>query len=610
MSRLELFAPNDAQLVVEKMFREMERRIDSSPSDLCPVDIARVFLEFSHAQSCGKCIPGRVGLGNLKHLITDVIDGKATMETLRVIEETAITIMESADCAIGFEAAHLVYKSIIGNRDDYIEHIQHNRCLTKCNLPVPCVGLCPAHVDVPGYIALIAENRNVDAVKLIRKDNPFPSACAFICEHPCEARCRRTLVDEPLNIKGLKRYAVDNAGYVAPPKCAPSTGKHVAIVGGGPGGLTAAYYLQLMGHCVEVYENSDKLGGMLRYGIPNYRLPKERLDEDIQVILDTGVKVHTGVKIGRDVSIEELRKKSDAVLLTIGASTDKKLGLEHEDAKNVMSAVEFLRDVTSSDRYSIEGKNVVVIGGGNVAMDAVRTAVRYKAKKVSIVYRRTIEDMTALREEIDGALNEGIEFVTLKAPKNIEIDENGLAIGLKVTPQMTGLVKRGRPSVKDSGEPEYVIPCDILIIAIGQNIDSGYFEKAGVPVEKGKLITGNDGGFMNFEDVFAGGDCSAGPATVIKAVSDGKVLAANIDEYLGFDHKISCDVEIPRARVEEITPRGRVNLQEREACERVNDFEGIELGMTERSAKQEAGRCLRCDHFGLGILRGGRQDKW
>ena len=336
MSRLELRSPNQAQLVVEGLYKDLERRIESSPPGLCPVDMSRAFLEICHAQSCGKCVPCRVGLGQLKNLITDVLDGKATIRTLTEIQETAKSIMESADCAIGYEAANMVYKGAIGFKDDYVEHIMYHRCLSTLKQPVPCVSRCPARVDIPGYIALVREGRYEDAIRLIRKDNPFPTTCGFICEHPCEALCRRNMIDDAVNIRGLKRMAADAAGYVAPPECAESTGKNIAVVGGGPGGLSAAYFLQLMGHQVTVYEMLPKLGGMLRYGIPNYRLPKERLDDDIQAILDTGVKVDCGKAIGKDYSIVDLKEKYDAVLITIGASTDKKLGLEGEDAKGVI----------------------------------------------------------------------------------------------------------------------------------------------------------------------------------------------------------------------------------------------------------------------------------
>lgn len=610
MSRLELRSPNQAQLVVEGLYKDLERRIESSPPGLCPVDMSRAFLEICHAQSCGKCVPCRVGLGQLKNLITDVLDGKATIRTLTEIHETAKSIMESADCAIGYEAANMVYKGAIGFKDDYVEHIMYHRCLSTLKQSVPCVSRCPARVDIPGYIALVREGRYEDAIRLIRKDNPFPTTCGFICEHPCEALCRRNMIDDAVNIRGLKRMAADAAGYVAPPECAESTGKNIAVVGGGPGGLSAAYFLQLMGHQVTVYEMLPKLGGMLRYGIPNYRLPKERLDDDIQAILDTGVKVDCGKAIGKDYSIVDLKEKYDAVLITIGASTDKKLGLEGEDAKGVVSAVQFLRDVGHGTQESLEGKEVAVIGGGNVSMDAVRTSVRLGAKKVSIVYRRRVADMTALSDEISGAEAEGVEIKTLMAPSRIEKDEEGNVKGIWVTPQMISNIKGGRASVKPTGEDDVFIPCQTLIVAIGQDIEYQHFEEAGVPVQRGKINVEKFGGFEEMPGVFAGGDCATGPSTVISAIAAGKVIAANIDEYLGYHHEITADVEIPEPKLEDKPACGRVNLTEREAGERVKDFEGVENCMTEKEACQEAGRCLRCDHFGYGIFKGGRDTKW
>lgn len=610
MSRLELDSPKKARIVMEELYKDLERRIESSPPSLCPVDMSRAFLELCHAQTCGKCVPCRIGLGQLNHFIKDVLDGKATMETLDVMEQTALSIMESADCAIGYEAANMVYKGLIGYRDDYIEHIEHGRCTCTYSQPVPCVSLCPAHVDIPGYVALVGEGRYADAVRLIRKDNPFPTTCGFICEHPCEARCRRNMMDDAVNIRGLKRVAADFAGEVDPPACAPSTGKRVAVLGGGPGGLSAAYYLQLMGHQTTVYEMLPKLGGMLRYGIPNYRLPKDRLEDDVNAIIKTGVEVKHGLKIGPDITIQQLQKEYDAVLITIGASTDKKLGLDGENAEGIFSAVQFLRNVGKNIIMDLTGKEVAVIGGGNVTMDAVRTAKRLGARKVSVVYRRRIADMTALPSEIEGAIAEGIEVQTLKAPSSLAVDENNHVKGIYVSPQMISSIKDGRASIRPTGEEDLYIPCDILVVAIGQNIETRHFEEAGIPVLRGKIVTKSNGAIENLPGVFAGGDCASGPASVIKAIAGAKVAAANIDEYLGYHHEISCDVEIPEARLDDRTPCGRVNLTEREACERVKDWDGCENCMTEREAKQEASRCLRCDHFGYGIFKGGREKLW
>lgn len=611
MSRLEISTPNRAQTVVEGLYKDLERRIIASPPGLCPVDMAASFLKLCHAQTCGKCVPCRIGLGQLESLLNDVLNGNASLETIDLIEKTARVILNSADCAIGYEAANMVLKGVTGFRSDYLEHIINDRCICNLDQPVPCVALCPAGVDIPGYIALISEKRYTDAVRLIRKDNPFPTTCALICEHPCEARCRRNMIDDSVNIRGLKRYAVDHAGKVPVPACSTATGKRVAIIGGGPGGLSAAYFLSLMGHKVTIFEKREKLGGMLRYGIPNYRLPRKRLEEDIEAIISTGVEIKTGITIGNDVSLADLKNEYDAIYIAIGAHTDKKIGIEGEESKGVISAVEMLRAIGDNVLPDFTDKVVVVVGGGNVAMDVTRSSVRLGAKKVLNVYRRRKVDMTALPEEVEGAIAECCEILTLKAPIKIESDENGQVSALWVKPQMISKIdSSGRPTIVDSDEDEIRIPCDIVIVAIGQGIESRHFAEHGVPVKKGVIEALSSSGIENSKGIFAGGDCVTGPATVIRAIAAGKVAAANIDDYLGFNHIISVDVDIPTARLDDRPACGRVNMLERDAMERKNDFELIEYGMSCAEAHQESFRCLRCDHFGYGVFKGGRVDKW
>lgn len=610
MSRLSILTLNKAQTTVESLYKDLERRIIASPPGLCLVDMAVSFLKMCHAQTCGKCVPCRIGLGQLENLLEDVLNGKAELETIDLIEKTARSIYYSADCAIGYEAANMVLKGVQGFRDEFEEHILRGRCTCQLNQPVPCVALCPAGIDIPGYIALVAEGRYSDAVKLIRKDNPMPSVCSLICEHPCEVRCRRNMIDDSINIRGLKRFAVENAGDVPVPENAESTGKNIAVIGGGPGGLSAAYYLSLMGHNVTIYEQRKKLGGMLRYGIPNYRLPRKALDDEIKVILSTGINVKTEVKVGDDISFDEIKNNCDAIYISIGAHTDKKIGIDGEDAKGVISAVEMLRKIGDDNFPDFKDKIVVVIGGGNVAMDVARSSVRLGAKKVSIAYRRRRNDMTALRDEVDGAVAEGCEVIDLHAPKRIEKDENGNVAALWVKPQIIGPVESGRPKPVNSNEEEKRIPCDIVIVAIGQGIESKSFEKYGIPVKKGAIDALNWSGIKDIPGVYAGGDCVSGPATVIRAIAAGKVAAANIDEYLGYNHIIESDIEIPEARIDDRPACGRVNLKEREADERIKDFEMAEYGMTCEEANQESKRCLRCDHFGFGVFKGGRIEKW
>nr|WP_325303269.1 NAD(P)-binding protein [uncultured Dysosmobacter sp.] len=612
MSRLEVKTPGQAQAIVEQLYRNMERRIAASPPGLCPVDMALNFLRLCQAQTCGKCVPCRIGLTQLSRMIQEVLDGEPEIDILRRIETTAQVIVDTADCAIGIDAANLVLMGLKGFRDDFEEHILHHRCLGSLRNPVPCVALCPAGVDIPGYISLVNAGRCDDAVRLIRKDNPFPTACAYICEHPCEARCRRNMVDDALNIRGLKRYAVDHAGNVPQPKCAPATGKKIAVIGGGPGGLSAAYYLALMGHHVAIYEKRQKLGGMMRYGIPSYRFPRELLDAEIESILSLGIEVHTGMKVGNEISFDELKANYDCLYISIGAHTDKKVGIEGEDSIGVISAVQMLGQIGDDIMPDFTDQNVVVVGGGNVAMDVTRSAIRLGAKKVTCVYRRRQDDMTAQSEEVEGAIAEGAEVLTLHAPLRIESDDQNHVTALWAQPQIIGeFDSAGRPRPNTAEVAPLRIPADTVIIAIGQGIESRGFEESGIKLQRSGTLTARpDTQLPNMEAVFAGGDCVTGPATVIRAIAAGKAAAANIDDYLGFNHEITADVTVPTPLCSDLRPRGRVNPSERDASERKCDFNCIECGMTDEEAAQESSRCLRCDHFGYGNFKGGRVEKW
>lgn len=611
MSRLSIITQDKAQVTIESLYKDLERRIVASPPGLCPIDLTCSFIKMCLAQSCGKCVPCRIGLAQLVKLLEKVLSGEAELETIELIRTTAEGIYASADCAIGYEAAKLVLKGLDGFMEDFVQHITKNRCTCNSSQPVPCVALCPAGVDIPGYVALVGEGRYEDAIRLIRKDNPLPVVCAHICEHPCENRCKRGMIDYPVNIRGLKKMAVDNAGEVPIPECAKATGKKVAIIGGGPGGLSAAYYLSLMGHKVTIYEQRKQLGGMLRYGIPNYRLPRKKLDADISAILSAGIEVKTDISVGKDISLADIEKDYDALFISIGAHTDKKIGIEgEENAIGVISAVDMLREIGDDNMPDYTGKRVVVIGGGNVAMDVARSSVRLGASKVDIIYRRRKSDMTALAEEIEGAQAEGCEVVELSAPVRIETNENNEVTALWVKPQMIGPIKGGRPSPLSADVPERRIPCDLVLVAIGQGIESKIFENFGIPVKRGAIDALSCSEVKNHQGIFAGGDCVTGPATVIRAIAAGKVAAANIDEYLGFNHIIKTDVEIPEPGFEDKVPCGRVEIAERDATERKQDFEPIELEMSCSEACQESKRCLRCDHFGYGAFRGGRTDRW
>lgn len=587
---------------------EYERRVEATPPGMCAVAMQLDLLRAGGCQTCGKCVPCREGIAHIETLLEEVLAFDAEPDALDEIRAQAAVVRDTADCAIGWHAAEVLLAGLDTFKEEFESHVKQGKCREGVAQTVPCETLCPAHVNVPAYIALAGSGDYAGAIGMIRKDNPFPTACAFVCEHPCENRCRRTLIDAPINIRGIKKFAVDQlaADQVETPAPAAPTGKKVAIVGGGPSGLTCAYFCALMGHEVHVLEMRKQLGGMMRYGIPAYRFPRERLDEDIRAIVSAGnVTVHTECRIDAE-GMRRLSEEYDAVYVAIGAQGGKTLKLEGADAEGVMSAVDLLTKIGDGDYPDFTGKNVVVVGGGNVAMDCARTSVRAGAASVTVAYRRRLEDMTALRAEIDSAMQEGVEMMTLQAPGHIEV-EDGRAVALHTKPQFIGPVKRGRPAPQKADKPLVRVPADVVLIAVGQDIESAPFEEAGMQADRTYFEAG-DGlkSVGSLDNVFVGGDCQVGPKTVIIAIGAGKVAARNIDDYLGFNHELDCGVEVPPAAANWRQPCGRVNIVERPARERKGDFDAVEVEMSAEEAFQEARRCLRCDHFGCGVLDEGR----
>ena len=617
MSRLEFKQKSQAQKEVEALYDDLQRRVIASPPSQCQVDMTCSFLKMCQAQSCGKCVPCRSGVHQMIVILERILDldDPSSEADLGLLQQTAEAVRDSSDCAVGSETAEIVLKSLQNFRDDYLSHIHYNRCsdsVLDLRNTVPCVAKCPAEVDIPGYIALVKAGRYDDAVKLIRKDNPFPTVCALICEHPCEGHCRRNILDSSLNIRALKRFAVDNCSDEVPiPEKMDETGKKIAIIGGGPSGLTAAYYLSLMGHKTKIFERRKQLGGMLRYGIPGYRLPRERLDWDINHILSAGVDVQLNADINTEEAVEKLMEEFDAVYVAIGAHNYKMIGIEGEESKGVISAVDMLRGIGDEEMPDFEGKRVVVVGGGNVAMDVARTAMRLGAAHVDIAYRRRKVDMTALPEEIDGAIAEGCRLLELRTPVRIESDEDGNVKALVVKPQKVGPYDAsGRPKSFPAQKDEIALPADIVVGAIGQEIDSEVFEKAGVSVLWKKLNTDETMAVEGMEGVFAGGDSVTGPSTVINAIAQGRVAAANIDNYLGFNHEIKLEMDIPAPSLDDYFKCGRSEMTFRHPDERNRDFGEFEVGLLLEEAVQEASRCLRCDCNNLGAFRGGRHTSW
>ena len=609
MSLLSIKPRSAADARLGSTVERFARRVEAMPPGICPVVAQAALLQAGAAQTCGKCVPCRDGLPRLAAMADEIAACEAGGDALERCRALAEMIRDTSDCAIGYEAAAAFLDALDQFADEFAAHIEQRRCADGVGQSVPCETMCPAHVDAPGYIALVAEGRYADAVNMVRKDNPFPTACAFVCEHPCEERCRRTLIDAPVNIRGIKRFAVDAApaDTVATPPRSVDTARTVAIIGGGPSGLTCAYFLALMGHRVTVFEARDQLGGMMRYGIPAYRFPRERLDEDIRGILGAGtITIRCGERVDA-VRMREIADTYHAVYVAIGAQKGKTLDMPGSDAEGVMSAVDMLGRIGDGDYPDFTGKDVVVVGGGNVAMDCARTAVRAGAKSVSVAYRRRKEDMTALPTEVEAAIAEGVEMMVLMAPSSIEVDDLGYCRALICQPQHIGPVKRGRPAPVAADKPPVRMPADVVLIAVGQDIDAAPFEECGMATTWGRFdadehLHAADGP----GNVFVGGDCQTGPATVIKAIAAGKVAARNIDTYLGYNHKIACEAEAPDPRPNDRVPYGRVELIERPARERRGDFEDVECGMSLEEVRQECGRCLRCDHFGAGATEGGR----
>jgi NADH-quinone oxidoreductase subunit F len=574
----------------------------------CMVDLAKFFLDFCQDESCGKCIPCRMGTKRMLEMLQRVSEGKGRPEDIDTLLELGEDIMNTALCGLGQTAPNPVLNTIRYFRDEYEEHINSKYCrasVCASLFTAPCQNACPADVDVPQYIEYIQRGMYMDAVRSIREKNPFPSVCGRLCTHPCEERCRRDQLDESMAIRSLKRFAADyelkNAEafyFDAELKKLPRKGKKVAVIGGGPEGLTAAYYLAIWGYDVTVFEASDKLGGMLNYAVPPYRLPNDVLQKEIDIILNSGVNVITGMKAGRDISWDAIRRNFDAVFLGIGAQQPVKLGIKGEDAKGVITALEFLRRINEGERPDI-GEKVVVIGGGSTAFDAARSAVRLGSREVAILYRRSKWDMPALPEEKVHAAEEGVRIYDYIAPLEIIADEQGRMEGVWCIRMAKGEFDNTarRKPVPIEGS-EFKMEADTLLIAIGAQGEVEGFE--GIDFTRWKTFRVNpDTLETSIKGVFAGGDCIRGPDTVIQSIADGRKAALSIDKYLGGDQEEKETAQQARKRqiyapvIEQERKRLRVPVLDPQV--RKMNFDEIELPFDEEACRQEALRCLRCD---------------
>jgi NADH-quinone oxidoreductase subunit F len=567
----------------------------------CMVDLARYFLTFTQSESCGKCTPCRVGTREMLSILERICAGDGRPGDIELLEALGNAVKSASLCGLGQTAPNPVLTTIKYFREEYEEHIHKKHCraaVCKGLVDAPCHHTCPAGVEAHKYVRAIGRGKFDEAYLVVRERMPLPSACGLVCFHPCETRCRRGSLDEPIAIRALKGAAVRYGARAEAKtgKPAKPSGKKVAVVGSGPAGLTAAYYLsKLCGHKVTVFETLPKLGGMLRVGIPRYRLPEKDLERDINIVRKAGVVFKTRAKIE---SVASLRKKGfDAVFLSLGAHEGFNLGVDGDGSKGVMDCVEFLRNVSSGKKVKV-GKRVAVVGGGNSAIDTARTSRRLGAE-ATILYRRSRDEMPADDQEILDALEEGVKLEVLTLPVKIRSGKKGL----KVTCQrmeLGDMDSSGRRRPVPIEGSEYTQEFDSVLAAIGQqpdipkNLEVEVSRRQRIGVDELTLQT-------SVEGVFAGGDVVTGPASVVEAIAHGRMAAEAIDRYLGgsgaIEEKLAPEEDLSKLPPlsAETKARLRPKMPHRAPNPRARTFQQVELGYSREAAIKEASRCLRCD---------------
>ncbi len=584
----------------------------------CMVEIARYFLSFTQTESCGKCVPCRLGTKQMLEILTRITQGKGRDEDIDTLLNIADTVKECSLCGLGQTCPNPVLTTIKYFRDEYETHIKEKKCpAAVCDALMisPCQHTCPVGINVPKYVAHIAAGEYLESVETIRERNPFPAICGRICHHPCETRCRRGELDDPVAIRSLKRFAADwyfdHAGELPDPEPFPQTqSQRVAVVGAGPTGLSCAYFLAQMGYPVTVFEALPVGGGMLSVAIPQFRLPKEVIQSEIDHIAKRGVEIRYNTPINANFTVEDLRKDGfEAVFIAAGAQKSQRIGIpgELEDVDNFHYGLRFLRDVKVGRQVNI-GRHVAVIGGGNVALDSARTALRLGAEEVSLYYRRSRDEMPVTEVEYDEAVAEGIRFHFLVSPTRIESD-NWRATGLQCIRMALGepdASGRRRP-VPISGS-EFYVEADTIIAAVGQAPDLSFLppDSALERTRWETLVVDSNRLSTNIPGVFAGGDFVTGPGMIIEAIAAGRRSAIAVDKYLRNDvsrvemydlkQKRNGETAEQEPEVEEsweIQPRAPMPKLPAKKSKR--NFEEIERGFSEDVAKQEAKRCLRCD---------------
>ena len=544
------------------------------------------------------------------HEILDrICNGQGEPGDIEKLESLGAMIKDTALCGMGQTAPNPVLSTIKHFREEYEDHIIHKHCeagVCAGLVRAPCQSGCPAGVDIPGFIAMIREERYAEALQLHRERNPFAAICARVCFHTCEDKCRRSMLDDAVSIRALKRYMVEQEVVVQLPEIRENVDnakRKIAVVGAGPAGLSCAYFLARLGYKPVIFESENRPGGMLAQAIPAYRLPREELAREIRMIERLGVNINTEMKLGSDFTLDQLKEEGyEAVFLGMGAPKGLSLGIPGEDADGVLDALSFLK------QYNIRGNvkindNVLVIGGGNAAIDAARTAVRLGAQSVTVIYRRKRDQMPAYQEEIEEAIVEGVKLIDLTQPVEVVKTTDGKVAGVKCVKMTLGdFDSQGRRKAMNTGADHFVIKGDQIITALGQKLVSEECGGlAGIEMtERGYIKADPSTGQTTVDWVFAGGDDASGPTSVVKAIKGGEQAAVGIDYYLtGEDHAFwREDKEVdaifdPDADPVEY-PREKIPLLPVE--KRKTNFNEVELPWTEAVALRQSARCLRCDY--------------
>lgn len=580
----------------------------------CMVDLTRFFLTFTQSESCGECFPCRLGTKQMLSILTRITRGEGRPGDIEKLEEIGTTIMESSLCGLGQGCSNPVLSTIKYFREEYEAHINEYHCpAAVCDSMVisACQHACPAGIDVPNYVAAISEGDYVKAVQIIRERNPFPAVCGRICVHPCETKCRRGELDDPVAIRALKRFATDQyySHYSVLEKPYPVARKEkVAIVGAGPAGLTCAYFLRKLGYEAVVFEAGDRAGGMTGVTIPEFRLPTEILAQDVSYIVSAGVEILYNSPIDRNHTVHDLLNEGyNAVFIAAGAQAAKSVGIpgEEEKPEGMLYGLEFL--AMAKQEADIEvGHRVLVIGGGNVAMDVARTARRLGGGRVRAACLEKRNEMPAWTKDVEEAEEEGVIIDNSWGPKQVLI-EDGKVKGVEFIRCLSVFDMEGRFRPTFDDEERMVVRCDTLIISIGQAPDLDFLsEDEGLERAMwGTLRVDENSLATNVPGIFAGGDFTTGPTFIIRAIGSGRRAALAIDKYLrGDDSPVVIkdektelgDEEILLSQEEADVPlTGRIELPQADIRARVKDFREVEAGYTEILARDEARRCLRCD---------------